>query len=101
KKMHKLIMLSATYQQGSEFDPAVAKRDPDNLLLSHFNRHRLDWEATRDSLLVAAGRLDSTIGGRPVEVMESTRRTVYGFIDRQNLPGLFRAFDFASPDTTS
>jgi len=101
KKIHKLIMLSATYQQGSEFDPAVAKRDPDNLLLSHFNRHRLDWEATRDSLLVAAGRLDTTTGGRPVEVMESTRRTVYGFIDRQNLPGLFRAFDFASPDTTS
>src|SRR5262249_48045385 len=28
-------------------------------------------------------------------------RTVYGFIDRQNLPGLFRTFDFASPDATS
>ena len=31
----------------------------------------------------------------------STRRSVYGYIDRQNLPDLFRAFDFASPDTTS
>jgi len=31
----------------------------------------------------------------------SGRRTVYGFIDRQNLPGLFRTFDFASPDTSS
>ena len=31
----------------------------------------------------------------------SMRRTVYGFIERQNLPGLFRTFDFASPDTTS
>jgi hypothetical protein len=29
------------------------------------------------------------------------RRTVYGFVERQNLPGLFRTFDFASPDTTS
>ena len=31
----------------------------------------------------------------------SKRRAVYGFIDRQNLPGLFRTFDFASPDTHS
>ena len=31
----------------------------------------------------------------------TTRRTVYGFVERQNLPGLFRTFDFASPDTTS
>jgi hypothetical protein len=31
----------------------------------------------------------------------TARRTVYGFVERQNLPGLFRTFDFASPDTTS
>jgi hypothetical protein len=31
----------------------------------------------------------------------ATRRTIYGFIDRQNLPGLFRTFDFASPDSSS
>ncbi|HEY2587886.1 MAG TPA: PSD1 and planctomycete cytochrome C domain-containing protein [Tepidisphaeraceae bacterium] len=101
KKLQKLIMLSATYQQGSEYDPVVAKVDPDNKLLSHFSRQRLDWEATRDSLLAAAGRLDTTMGGRPVEILDSPRRTVYGFIDRQNLPGVFRAFDFATPDATS
>ncbi|HXE54801.1 MAG TPA: PSD1 and planctomycete cytochrome C domain-containing protein [Tepidisphaeraceae bacterium] len=101
KKLHKMILLSATYQQSSEEDPAVAKADPDNLLLSHYNRQRLDWEATRDSLLFAAGKLDTDMGGRPVEVLQSNRRTVYGFIDRQNLPGVFRAFDFATPDTTS
>ena len=101
KKLHKRIMLSATYQQGSTFDPAVAKIDPDNTLLSHYSRHRLDWEATRDSLLAASGRLDTTVGGRPVDVLDSNRRTVYGFIDRQNLPGVFRSFDFATPDATS
>jgi hypothetical protein len=101
KKLQKLIMLSATYQQGSEYDPAVAKLDPDNKLLSHFSRQRLDWEATRDSLLAAAGRLDTKMGGRPVQILESSRRTVYGFIDRQNLPGVFRSFDFATPDATS
>jgi hypothetical protein len=101
KKLQKQIMLSATYQQGSEANPEYLKADPDNLYLSHFNRLRLDWESTRDSLLYAAGRLDETMGGRPVEIMDSNRRTVYGFIDRQNLPGVFRAFDFATPDATS
>jgi hypothetical protein len=101
KKLQKRIMLSATYQQSSTVDPAVAKADPDNRLLSHFNRQRLDWEATRDSLLAAAGQLNTTMGGRPVEILDSNRRTVYAFIDRQNLPGVFRSFDYASPDATS
>jgi hypothetical protein len=102
KKLHRLIMLSATYQQSSTIDPAAAKADADNKYLSHFNRQRLDWEATRDALLMASGRLDtSKIGGRPIEDLESNRRTVYQFVDRQNLPGVFRSFDFATPDTTS
>ena len=44
------------------------------------------------------------MGGRAVDLTTApftTRRTVYGFIDRQNLPGLFRTFDFASPDTST
>ncbi|HUR45058.1 MAG TPA: DUF1553 domain-containing protein, partial [Candidatus Saccharimonadales bacterium] len=54
--------------------------------------------------LAAAGKLDPAIGGRPVELTAQpfpTRRTIYGFVERQNLPGVFRTFDFASPDTTS
>ena len=31
----------------------------------------------------------------------SSRRTLYGFIDRQNLDGVYRTFDFAVPDATS
>lgn len=68
------------------------------------NRQRLDFEALRDSLLWVSGRLDGDIGGQPVPMFEESstpRRTLYGFIDRQNLPGLLRAFDFASPDTTA
>jgi hypothetical protein len=104
KKIHKLIMLSATYQQGTGCDAATEKLDPDNTLLTHMNRQRLDWEATRDSLLFVTGKLDPNMGGRAVDITAapfSTRRTVYGFIDRQNLPGVFRSFDFASPDATS
>jgi hypothetical protein len=109
KHLHKRIMFSATYQQSSTPTGVVAPgatrfEDPDNRLLSHQNRRRLDFEATRDSLLVAAGRLDPAIGGRPVELFKApfpTRRSVYGMIDRLNLPGTFRVFDLANPDQHS
>jgi len=57
----------------------------------------------RDSLLAVAGRLDLTQGGRAIDITDAaaTRRTVYGFVERQNLPGLFRTFDFASPDISN
>jgi hypothetical protein len=54
--------------------------------------------------LFAAGRLDRRMGGRPVQIASAPfapRRSLYGFIDRQNLPGLFRTFDLASPDTST
>jgi hypothetical protein len=101
KQLHRRILLSATYQQASQ-GPEPPEKDPENRLLGRFPRQRLDLEELRDGLLAAAGRLDRTVGGPPVDIVKppfATRRTVYGFIDRQNLPGLFRAFDFASPDT--
>ena len=104
KKLHRRIMLSAAYQQTSDENPKAALADPENRLISRMNRRRLDFEATRDSLLCVAGQLDPALGGRPVEITAQPfphRRTVYSFIDRQNLPGVFRTFDFASPDTTN
>src|SRR5258708_35420364 len=65
------------------------------------NRPRLESEPLRDSLLFAAGQLDEAPGGPAVDLFKSPlsrRRTLYGFIDRQNLPGTLRTFDFASPD---
>jgi hypothetical protein len=58
----------------------------------------------RDTLLLVSGRLDPALGGRPTDAAgdpQDRRRTVYGLVDRQNLPALFRAFDFASPDQCS
>lgn len=104
KKLHRLIMLSSTYQQSSDGNAKYAKLDPGNQLLWRMNRQRLEFEAMRDTLLAVSGKLDLTSGGHPVDITSapfSTRRTVYGYIDRQNLPSVFRAFDFASPDTTS
>ena len=105
KKLHRLVMLSATYQQDSTpADAAVATADPENRLLSHFNRRRLDFEAMRDALLYVTGRMDFTVGGKGVDITAepfTARRTAYAFIERQNLPGIFRTFDFASPDAHS
>ena len=104
KYLHRLIVLSSTYQQSCEASPATIAADPENELLSRMNRQRLDFEALRDTLLATAGKLDLKLGGLPVDLETepfSTRRTIYGLIERQNLPGVFRTFDFANPDTSS
>jgi mono/diheme cytochrome c family protein len=104
KKLHREIVLSAVYQQASADRAECRQIDPENTWLWKMNRRRLDFEATRDSLLSVAGRLESTLGGPPVkEINEptTTRRAIYGYIDRLNLPGVFRTFDFPNPDATS
>jgi hypothetical protein len=104
KKLHRLVMLSRTYRQSSEVPAEMAKQDPENRLLTHQNRRRLDFEAMRDGMLLVAGRFDPIVGGKPVDLFKEPfprRRSVYGFIDRQNLPGTLRVFDFAGPDQHS
>ena len=105
KHLHRLILLSAVYQQSSETGtadaPTTAQVDPENKLLAYFNRQRLDFEALRDSLLFVSGELDLILGGRAKEMFEppfSKRRAIYGYLDRQFLPGTLRVFDFANPD---
>jgi cytochrome c553 len=104
KKMHRLIMLSSVYQESSENNPRFAQSDPHNRLLWRANIRRMEFEEVRDSLLAIGGKLDETIGGRPVILGAypySTRRTVYGYIDRRDLPELYNQFDFANPDVTT
>ena len=97
KKLHREIMTSSTYRQASASRPEADAIDPANRLLHRMNPRRLDFEAMRDSLLSFSGELDRTPGGRPSDML-GARRSVYGKIDRQFLPGMFRAFDFANPD---
>jgi hypothetical protein len=104
KSLVRLIVTSNVYRQASTIRPESASLDPENRLLSHQNRRRLELEALRDSLLQVAGRLDHKMGGAGVDITRApfpTRRTVYAFVERQNLPGVFRTFDFASPDTAT
>ena len=75
--------------------------DVENRWLGRMNRRRLEFEALRDTMLAISGRLEQPIGGRPVNVAsdpKNRRRTVYGLVDRQSLPDVYRSFDFASPD---
>ncbi len=103
KKMHKLMMLSSTYQQASTHNPRYSQMDPGNKLLWRMNIRRLDFESLRDTLLALGGKLDLSVGGNPVDITkpETTRRTVYGYVDRRNLPEVFNHFDFANPDLTT
>jgi len=107
KALHRRILLSNTYQQSSSGpkDAAKLKRslqtDPDNKLLWKFNPQRLSFEELRDSILLASGQLEQTLGGKPAPLFKTpypTKRTLYGLVDRQYLPGTMRIFDFANPD---
>ena len=96
------IVLSRTFLQSADLRADAVAKDPDNSLHWRSHRRRLDFEALRDSMLRVAGRLDEAkLGGQPFDLVGAfgtPRRTIYGHIDRQNLPAFFRTFDFANPD---
>jgi hypothetical protein len=63
KAMHRLIMLSETYQMASAENEANENIDADNNFLWRFNRQRLDAESLRDSLLFISGELEPGASG--------------------------------------
>ena len=104
KQLSAHILDSATYRQSSIREGSYAATDPENRYLWKMNRKRLEFEPMRDQVLAVSGALDLSQGGRSVEITKepfTPRRSVYGFVERQNLPSLLRTFDFASPDTTA
>lgn len=101
KQLIRLIVTSEAYQQQSSSRPECVAADPENELYWKANRKRRDFESMRDTLLAASNQLDLGAGGKSQRIDQSTpmpRRTVYAYIDRQNLPSVFRTFDLASPD---
>jgi hypothetical protein len=67
KKLHRLIVTSATYRQSSQRNENAARIDSDNRLLWRQNRQRLDAESLHDAILAASGQLDLTMGGPSVK----------------------------------
>lgn len=102
KKLHRMIVTSATYRQSSASRPEGEKLDSDNHLLWRMNRTRIDAEAVRDTVLQIAGKLDLQMGGPAAQMFffkddhspiydyarfdpddpRSYRRSIYRFIVR-------------------
>jgi uncharacterized protein DUF1553 len=115
KALHRTIMLSSAYQMASEAEDKAFEADPENRLLSRFNRRRLDVEEIRDGLLAISGNIDWTVGGTlqtgfgtdrensnarlSLNPETVRRRTVYLPLRRSNLPSLLNLFDFGDATT--
>jgi hypothetical protein len=120
KHLHKVIMLSSTYRMQSIATAQTATLDPENRLLSHFPRQRLDGESIRDVILVDAGTLNPKQFGPAVvlplgsqelaglfdakskwpitkDSTQHTRRSVYLLARRTFALPMFASFD--APDT--
>ncbi|MBX9787481.1 MAG: PSD1 and planctomycete cytochrome C domain-containing protein [Pirellulales bacterium] len=118
KEMHRLIMLSSTYQQSSQRHEKGDAFDAGNQLVWRMNRRRMDAEVVRDSVLAVSGQLDLTMGGpafmpfryefrksplydyfdrtpRP----QQTRRSVYNFIARSTPDPFMDVLDFPVPSS--
>ncbi len=67
KKLHRLIVTSATYRQSTAVQLEAAKRDADNRYLWRMNRARIDAETIHDTMLAVSGKLDLTMGGPSVQ----------------------------------
>jgi hypothetical protein len=125
KHMHRLMVLSSTYQQSSRLsgNPSAMQKDPDNRLLARMRRSRLEGEALRDTVLAVSGSLNGKIGGPMIRVplepevyeliftegepdglwlatpdrREHSRRSIYLFAKRNVRLPMLEAFD--QPDT--
>lgn len=86
KKLHRRILLSATYRQTSQrpLDDALAAVDPNNQLLWRMNPRRLSGEEITDAALTASGELNSS------------NRAIYQTVLRNSPDPLLAAFD--APD---
>jgi hypothetical protein len=115
KRLIREIVLSRAYQLSTETSEKLLAADPENRLLGHANRRRLDAEALRDAMLAVSGELDCTMSGPTIRhnnekgltadgeygyVFEGTRRSVYTPVFRNRLLELFEVFDFADPNNS-
>jgi hypothetical protein len=96
KPLHRLVMLSETYRQSHEVDPANLPIDPDNRLLWYHRPHRLEAETIRDALLAVGGDLDPKMFG-PSVLDNVPRRSVYLRVKRSELLPIMTMFDAPEP----
>ena len=110
KKLHRSIVLSATYRQGDAMTAEGLAKDSGNRLLWRYPSRRLEAEGIRDSMLAVGGLLDLSMGGRgfdlfrsrgglngfpPVETFsgDGLKRMIYAHKVRMEKESVFGAFD--------
>ncbi len=101
KSLARRIVLTSTYRLSSQDNNEKYSIDPTNDYWWRANRRRSDFESLRDAMLTTTQHQDLSIGGDSVRIFNKPypgRRTIYAYIDRLDLPGVFRSFDFANPD---
>jgi hypothetical protein len=121
KKVHRLILLSNTYQVSSDDQAKALEADPDNKLMWRYNRRRIEAEAIRDSMLYVSGLLNPEMGGPGVmppvppgtlsdlsatavaggwkvdaDAAKHNRRSIYIFVRRNLLYPMLHEFDTAN-----
>ncbi len=120
KRMHRLLVSSATYRQSSKFNDGAAKVDSNNRLLWRMNPHRLEAEAVRDAMLAVSGELNTEVGGKgysdvnsyffkgtqfydPIDPVgyANNRRTLYRMGARGGRSPFLDNFDCPDPSTTT
>jgi len=102
KKLHRTIMLSATYQLSADNDQINFAKDAGDRLYWRVERKRMDAEQIRDAVLMVAGNLDNSLGGPSQDLSPAfTRRTVYGKVSRYKLDEYLQLFDFPSPNISA
>jgi cytochrome c553 len=115
--MHRLILLSSTYQMSSVGNKEALLTDPENRLCWRAPVRRLQAEELRDALLAVCGRLDRTMGGSLLHAKnreflfdhtskdrtkyDSRRRSLYLPVIRNNVYDVFQLFDFPDPAVPS
>jgi hypothetical protein len=116
KRLHKMLVMSATYRQASEISDEALKKDPRNLLLARFSRVRMPAEMVRDNALAASGLLVKRLGGPSVYPYQPPnmwdgfnvytypdadkvpaddhhRRSIYSFVKRNSAHPAMASFD--------
>jgi hypothetical protein len=122
KRMHRMMVLSRTYQMSSAPNSAAESVDPDGKLLWRFRPRRLEAETVRDAILSVSGQLNPTGRGpsvfpkisravletqsRPGDgwktsaPTEAARRSIYVFVKRTLLVPEMEVLDFPSTEET-
>ncbi|WP_010582497.1 DUF1549 domain-containing protein [Schlesneria paludicola] len=120
KRLHRLLLASATFRQGSNHNSRAAGVDANNRLLWRFSPRRLEAEEMRDAMLSVAGELNSQLGGKgyqdvnsyffkgtqfydPIDPVGAVnhRRTIYRMWARGGRSPFLDTFDCPDPSTTT